>query len=122
MLNLKEAAGVSKIGQMNTAQLLRHRVYAFGKGAGHAPGVLVKQDAMDLERAEMAVLQAQIATLGQIIKLLGNELSDVKKDRDAWRSQAGRLRRSTSADLTWNPRPGSFAASLQHGRIHFRQH
>jgi hypothetical protein len=124
MLSLKEAArvsGESKIGQIDTAELLLHRVYAFGTGQGHAPGVSVKQDATGLERAEMAVLQAQIDTLRQIIKLLSSELSDVKKDRDAWRSRADRLRQWVSTDLTGSPRAGSFAASLQQRRMHFRQ-
>src|SRR4051812_43082002 len=97
-----------KIGQIDTAELLRHRVCAFGTGAGHAPGVSVKRDATGLDRAEMAVLQAQIDTLRQIIKLLSNELWDVKKDRDAWRSRADRLRQSISTDLTSSPRAGSF--------------
>lgn len=121
MLSLKEAAPVSgelNIGQIDTAELLLHRVYAFGAAEGHA-GVSVGQDAAGSERAEMALLQAQIDNQLQIIKLLHNELSDVKKDRDAWRSRADRLRQSVSTDLTVSPRPGSFAASLQHRRIHF---
>jgi hypothetical protein len=125
MLSLKEAAPVSgelNIGQFDTAELLLHRVYAFGTAKAHAPGVSVGQDAAGWERAEMALLQAQIDTQRQIIKLLRNELSDVKKDRDAWRSRADRLRQSVSTDLTASPRPGSFAASLQQRRIHFRQH
>ena len=125
MLSLKGAAPVSgelNIGQFDTAELLLHRVYAFGTAEAHAPGVSVGQDAAGWERAEMALLQAQIDTQRQIIKLLRNELSDVKKDRDAWRSRADRLRQSVSTDLTASPRPGSFAASLQQRRIHFRQH
>ena len=125
MLRLKEAAPVSRdlnIGQIDTAELLLHRVYAFGAADGHASGESVGQDAAGWERAEMALLQAQIDTQRQIIKLLRNELSDVRKERDAWRSRAHRLCRSVSTDLTATPRPGSFAALLQQRRIHFRQH
>ncbi|MET3996823.1 hypothetical protein ACT4MK_00005 (plasmid) [Bradyrhizobium barranii] len=125
MLRLKKAAPVSRdlnIGQIDTAELLLHRVYAFGAAEGHASGESVGQDAAGWERAEMALLQAQIDTQRQIIKLLRNELSDVRKERDAWRSRAHRLYRSVSTDLIATPRPGSFAASLQQRRIHFRQH
>ena len=125
MLRLKKAAPVSRdlnIGQIDTAELLLHRVYAFGAAEGHAPCESVGQDAAGWERAEMALLQAEIDTQRQIIKLLRNELSDVRKERDAWRSRAHRLCRSVSTDLTATPRPGSFAASLQQRRIHFRQH
>ena len=124
MLRLKEAAPVSRdlnIGQIDTAELLLHRVYAFGAAEG-SPGDSVGQDDAGWERAEMALLQAEIDTQRQIIKLLRNELSDVKKDRDVWRSRAHRLCRPVSTDLTATPRPGSFAASLQQRRIHFRQH
>ncbi|WP_368508582.1 hypothetical protein [Bradyrhizobium lupini] len=125
MLSLKEAARLSgelKIGQIDTAELLRHRVYAFGTVEGHAAGVSVGQGAADWEGAKMALLEAQIDTQRQIIELLRNELSDVKKDRDAWRSRADRLCQSVSTNLTGSPRTGSFAASLQQRRIHFRQH
>ncbi|MGY4445611.1 hypothetical protein ACVWZR_000268 [Bradyrhizobium sp. i1.3.1] len=86
MLRLKEAAPVSRdlnIGQIDTAELLLHRVYAFGAAEGHASGESVGQDAAGWERAEMALLQAEIDTQRQIIKLLRNELSDRKKERDA---------------------------------------
>jgi len=105
MLRLKKAAPVSRnlnIGQIDTAELLLHRVYAFGAAEGHASGESVGQDAAGWERAEMALLQAEIDTQRQIIKL--------------------RLCRSVSTDLTATPRPGSFAALLQQRRIHFRQH
>ena len=125
MLRLKKAAPVSRnlnIGQIDTAELLLHRVYAFGAAEGHASGESVGQDAAGWERAEMALLQAQIDTQRQIIELLRNELSDVTKDRDARRSRADRLCQSVSTNLTGSPRTGSFAASLQQRRIHFRQH
>ncbi|AHY49338.1 hypothetical protein JQ582_37325 [Bradyrhizobium japonicum] len=125
MLRLKEAAPVSRelnIGQIDTAELLLHHVYAFGAAEGNAPGESVAQDPAGWERAEMALLQAEIDTQRQILKLLRNELSDMKKERDAWRSRAHRLCRSASTDLTAAPRPGSFAASLQQRRIHFRRH
>jgi hypothetical protein len=121
---LKEAArvsGESKIGQIDAAELLRHRVYAFGAGR-HARGVKGEQGASGRERAEMALLQAQVDAQRQTIELLRNEVSDVKKDRDAWRCRADQLRRWISNDLADSPRPGSFAAVLQQRRIHFRQH
>jgi thioesterase domain-containing protein len=124
MLSLKEAArisGESKIGQIDTAELLRHRVYGLGTGDAYAPGAKVEQDAAGWERAEMALLQAQIDTQRQTIELLRNELSDVKKDRDAWRCRADQLRQWIS-NLADSPHPGSFAAVLQQRRIHFRQH
>src|SRR5215470_11065282 len=99
MLSLKEAAPVSgelNIGQIDTAELLLHRVYAFTTAKGHCGSV--GQDAAGWERAELALLQAQIDTQRQIIELLHNELSGVKKDRDALRSRTDRLRQSTSTD------------------------
>jgi hypothetical protein len=125
MLSLKETAPVSgelNVSQIDTAELLLHRVCAFGTAEGHAPGVSVGKDAAGWERAKLALLQAQIDTQRQIIELLRNELSDMKKDPDALRSRANRLRQSVSTDLTASPRPGSFAASLRQRRIHFRQH
>jgi hypothetical protein len=82
MLSFKKAAraGELNIGQIDTAELLRQRAYALGTGDGYAPGVSVKQDAAGSERAEMALLQAQIDTQRQTIELLRNELSDVKKN------------------------------------------
>ena len=50
--------------------------------------MLVKQDATHLERAETALMQAQINRLF-IGELIRNELDN---DRDAWSSQADRLR------------------------------
>ena len=49
----------------------------------------VKRDATNLERAETASMQAQIDRLFQVGELIRNELDN---DRDAWRSQADRLR------------------------------
>jgi len=82
-----------------------HRMFPFGAGEGRAAGVSLDQHATTPERAETALLhattpqqaeavllQAQIDTLRQIVELLDNELAYVKKDRDAWRSQANRLR------------------------------
>lgn len=120
MFSLKEAAPVSgKLngGQFDTAELLLQRVYAIGTAEAHAFGVSVGQDAAGWERAEIAVLRAQIDTQRQIIKLLRNELLDVKKQRDAWRSRAERLYQSVSTDLPACHRPGSFLASLQQRRM-----
>jgi RPA family protein len=65
-----------------------HRVFSLGT-EGRATTVSVKQDATDLERAETALMQAQINRLFQVGELIRNELDN---DRDAWRSQADRLR------------------------------
>ena len=109
MLNLSEAARVSKQSksaiwravnsgrlsatrtytgdyQIDPAEL--HRVFS-SETADTATTVSVKRDATDLERAETALMQAQIERLFQVGKLIRNELDN---DRDAWRSQADRLR------------------------------
>ena len=72
--------------QINPAEL--HRVFFLG-AEGHAPTVPVKRDATDREREETALMQAQIDRLFQVGELIRNELDN---DRDAWRSQADRLR------------------------------
>lgn len=76
--------------QIDPAEL--HRVFPIvGTGQGRDTAASVKQDATALERAETAALQAQIDSLRQIGELLRTELDDVRKDRDAWRSQADKL-------------------------------
>ena len=65
-----------------------HRVFSLGT-EGRATTVSVKQDATDLERAETALMRAQINRLFQVGELIRNELDN---DRDAWCSQADRLR------------------------------
>jgi hypothetical protein len=65
-----------------------HRVFSLGT-EGRATTVSVKRNATDVERAETALLQAQIDRLFQVGELIRNELDN---DRDAWRSQADRLR------------------------------
>lgn len=75
--------------QIDPAEL--HRVFPLGTGQGRATTVPLTRDATALERAETALLQAQIDNLRQIGELLRNELDDVRKDRDAWRSQADKL-------------------------------
>jgi len=72
--------------QINPAEL--HRVFFLG-AEGRAPTVSVKRDATDREREEPALMQAQIDRLFQVGELIRNELDN---DRDAWRSQADRLR------------------------------
>ena len=49
----------------------------------------LRRGATELERAEAALMQEQIERLFQVGKLIRNELDN---DRDAWRSQADRLR------------------------------
>jgi len=68
-----------------------HRVFSSETADKRATGsvkrdVSVKRDPTDLERAEM---DAQIDRLFQVGALIRNELDH---DRDAWRSQADRLR------------------------------
>ena len=67
-----------------------HRVFSLETGEGHTTAVSVKRDAMAMERAETDLMQAQIDRLFQVGELIRNELD---KGRDAWRSQADRLRR-----------------------------
>jgi hypothetical protein len=43
------------------------------------------------ETAGTAALEAQITELREMGELLRRQLDDVKKDRDHWRAQAGRL-------------------------------
>jgi hypothetical protein len=107
MLSLSEAAGVSGQSkstiwravnsgrlsatrtytgdcQIDSAEL--HRVFSL-ETEGRA--VSVKPDATDLKRAETALMQAQIDRLFQVGELIRNELDN---DRDAWCSQADKLR------------------------------
>src|SRR4030095_15670741 len=72
--------------QIDPAEL--HRVFSLGT-EGRATIVSVKPDATDMIRAETALMQAQIDRLFQVGELIRNELDN---DRDAWRSQADRLR------------------------------
>ena len=73
--------------QIDPAEL--HRVFSLGTGEGRATTVSVKGDAIAMERAETDLMQAQIDRLFQVGELIRNELDN---DRDAWRSQAVRLR------------------------------
>ena len=74
--------------QIDPAEL--HRVFSLETGEGRAIAVSVKRDAMAMERAETDLMQAQIDRLFQVGELIRNELD---KGRDAWCSQADRLRR-----------------------------
>jgi hypothetical protein len=65
-----------------------HRVFSPGASDGRATALSMKRDATDLEGAE-ETLQAQIDRLFRVGELIRNELDN---DRDAWRSQADRLR------------------------------
>jgi hypothetical protein len=65
-----------------------HRVFSPVASDGRATTLSMKRDAIDLESAE-ETLQAQIDRLFQVGELIRNELDN---DRDAWRSQADRLR------------------------------
>ena len=64
---------------------------------GRTSTASVKQDATVLDQAQAALLQAQIATLRQILELVNNELVGVKRDRDNWRDQVSSLRQLVAA-------------------------
>jgi hypothetical protein len=74
--------------QIDPAEL--HRVFSPGANDGRATTLSMKRDAADLEGAEETLMQAQIDRLFRVGELIRNELDN---DRDAWRSQADRLRR-----------------------------
>ena len=66
-----------------------HRVFPPVKdGEKRAGNGAAERDAPGLERAEKAVLEAQITTLRETADLLRGQLEDTRKDRDAWRDQA----------------------------------
>jgi hypothetical protein len=48
----------------------------------------VKQVAMAMEAGAMAALDGQISALKEVSSLLKEQLEDIRKDRDAWRTQA----------------------------------
>ena len=48
----------------------------------------MKQAAMAADAGAMAALDAQITALKEVSSLLKEQLEDVRKDRDAWRTQA----------------------------------
>jgi len=71
--------------QIDPAEL--HRVFSLV--TERATTVSVKRDAMVIEQTETALMQAQIDRLFQVGELIRKELDN---DRDAWSSQADRLR------------------------------
>lgn len=73
--------------QIDPAEL--HRLFSPGASDGRTTTLSMKRDAADLERADEIMLQAQIDRLFQVGELIRSELDN---DRDAWRSQADRLR------------------------------
>jgi hypothetical protein len=48
----------------------------------------LKQAAMAVAPVAMAALEAQISALKEVSSLLKEQLEDIRKDRDAWRTQA----------------------------------
>ena len=48
----------------------------------------LKQAAMAIAPVAMAALEAQIGALKEVSSLLKDQLEDIRKDRDAWRTQA----------------------------------
>jgi excisionase family DNA binding protein len=81
--------------QIDYAEL--HRVFPIGTGEGRASGVSVTRDATYLEQIETALMKVQIDNARQIAERLRNELDNVRKDRDAWRSKVERLLLTHSA-------------------------
>src|SRR6476619_6330496 len=73
--------------QIDPAEL--QRVFSSETAAERATTASMTRGATELERAEAAWMQEQIERLFQVGKLIRNELDN---DRDAWRSQADRLR------------------------------
>ena len=74
--------------QIEPAEL--HRVFSSETADERGATVSMRRDATELERAEAASMQEQIERLFRVGELIRNELDN---DRDAWRSQADRLRR-----------------------------
>ena len=67
-----------------------HRLFSSETGDGRAATLsMMRREPTDLERAEAASVKAQIERLFQVGKSIRNELDN---DRDAWRTQADRLR------------------------------
>jgi len=73
--------------QIDPAEL--HRAFPPETADEGATTMSMRRGATELERAEAALMQEQIERLFQVGKLIRNELDN---DRDAWRSQADRLR------------------------------
>jgi hypothetical protein len=73
--------------QIDPAEL--HRVFSSETADERATAVSMRRGATELERAEAALMEEQIERLFQVGKLIRYELDN---DRDAWRSQADRLR------------------------------
>ena len=66
-----------------------HRVFSSGAADKRAATVSMRRGATELERVEAATMQEQIERLFRVGELIRNELDN---DRDAWRTQADRLR------------------------------
>lgn len=75
--------------QIDPAEL--HRVFPIATAEQRASNAAAKRDATAADHAGTAVLQVEIAGLKAMAEMLRDQLSDTRKDRDAWRSQAERL-------------------------------
>lgn len=75
--------------QIDPAEL--HRVFPIGTAETRTGNASAKRDATAAERSATAVLEVEIAGLKAMADLLKDQLSEARKDRDAWRSQAERL-------------------------------
>jgi hypothetical protein len=84
--------------QIDPAEL--HRVFPIGTGEQRGSNASVKRDATAADRAATA----EIAGLKAMGEMLRDQLSETRKDRDAWRSQADAWRsQAERLLLTQNP-------------------
>ena len=65
-----------------------HRVYPARNGDDAARTDAVGQDATPPATAATAALDAEIASLRELLRRADREIDDLRSDRDAWRSQA----------------------------------
>jgi len=73
--------------QIDPAEL--HRVFSSETAVERTGTLSIKRSSTELERAEAASMQEQIERLFRVGELIRKELDN---NRDAWRSQADRLR------------------------------
>lgn len=90
--------------QIDPAEL--HRVFPIGTAEQRVSTAAAKRDATAADRAGTAVLEVEIAGLKAMAEMLRDQLSETRKDRDAWRSQAERLL-LTPASTPTTPAPSA---------------
>ena len=75
--------------QIDPAEL--HRVFPIGTAEQRVSNAAAKRSATAADHPGTAVLEVEIAGLKAMAEMLRDQLSETRKDRDAWRSQAERL-------------------------------